>query len=351
MPSEKIPAVILGGTGYVAGELIRLLLTHPNFELSSVVSQSAAGQRISSVFPHLTGMAGDRMFEDSETALAWPGKNDSVALFSAMPHGESAQVIAQWLDRGISGLRVVDLSADFRFSDVARFEEIYGHTHPTPELIPQFTCAIPELHKEPVQKHAVQPGCFTTAATLACAPLAALGLASSFVVNGVTGSTGSGRTPKPGTHHPERHSGMWAYELLKHRHAAEMRMFLGRLRAEGEPSLVFLPHSGPFARGIHATIYAETESVVTTEELIESYSAFYADCPFISVSSSMPSIKHVAGSNRAHMGVAAIGTQVAVTCVIDNLIKGAAGGGIQWMNRIFGFDETAGLNQAAVGWS
>lgn len=351
MPSEKIPAVVLGGTGYVAGELIRLLLSHPHFELSSVVSQSAAGQRIGSLFPHLAGVAGDRTFEDSDTVLSGPGTEDRIALFSAMPHGESALVISQWLDRGISGLRVVDLSADFRYADARQYEEIYGLAHPTPELLSEFTCAIPELHKDPVPKHAVQSGCFTTAATLACAPLAALGLASSFVVNGVTGSTGSGRTPKPGTHHPERHSGMWAYELLKHRHTPEMKMFLGRLRPEGEPKLVFLPHSGPFARGIHATVYAETESAATTNELIERYADFYADCPFISVSASMPSVKHVAGSNRAHIGIAAQGTQVAVVCVIDNLIKGAAGGGIQWMNRIFGFDETAGLMQAAVGWT
>ncbi|MBX3120503.1 MAG: N-acetyl-gamma-glutamyl-phosphate reductase [Fimbriimonadaceae bacterium] len=351
MPSEKIPAIVLGGTGYVAGELIRLLLAHPHFELTSVVSQSAAGQQVGDIFPHLAGVSKSLAFDTNDNSLADAAKQDQVALFSALPHGEAAPILKQWIESGPAGMKVVDLSADFRYADAKQFEEIYGISHPTPELLSEFTCAIPELHKAPVPKHAVQPGCFTTAATLACAPLAALGLASSFVVNGVTGSTGSGRTPKSGTHHPDRHSGMWAYELLKHRHTPEMKMFLGRLRPEGEPKLVFLPHSGPFARGIHATVYAETQSAATTEELIESYTAFYADCPFISVSASMPSVKHVAGSNRAHIGIAAQGTQVAVVCVIDNLIKGAAGGGIQWMNRIFGFDETAGLMQAAVGWT
>lgn len=350
MPN-RIPAIVLGGSGYVAGELVRLLLGHPNFDLSHVVSTSAEGQLVGEVFPHLIGLAGDLTFTSNEAALNSARELGQVAVFSALPHGETAQILQHWIATGSDAMRIVDLSADFRFSDPKLFEAIYGKAHLAPELLCQFTCAIPELHPDKPARHAVQPGCFTTASTLACAPLAALGLSNKFVVNGVTGSTGSGRTPKTGTHHPERHSGMWAYELLKHRHSHEMKMFLGRLSPNGEPDLVFLPHSGPFARGIHATAFAEVESAITTIELVETYQQFYADSPFVSVSQAMPSIKSVVGSNRAHIGVAAQGTQVAITCVIDNLIKGAAGGGVQWMNRIFGLDETTGLMQAAVGWS
>lgn len=328
-------AVVLGAGGYVGAELIRLLVGHPEFELSHACSQTHAGEKVNDVYPHLNV---DIAYCDPTEASITKG----TLVFSALPHGQAANTLAECASKGAT---IVDISADFRHTDPAVYKSIYGSDHPQIDLLDQFYCGLPELTPGVPGKHISCPGCFATCITLACAPLAALGV-NQFCVSAVTGSTGSGAQPKEGTHHPNRNGGMWAYEPLKHRHLPEIETMLGRLQGAGQPHVNFVPHSGPFSRGIHATIFAERN-----QKILEHYQSFYANAPFVSVSGKMPNLRQVVGTNRAAIGVAQQGKQVAVTCVIDNLVKGAAGGAVQWMNRICGLDETTGLTTQGLGWA
>ena len=199
--------------------------------------------------------------------------------------------------------------------------------------------------------HIAHPGCFATAALLASVPLLALGLTDTrLYLAGITGSTGSGRKPSEGTHHPHRHSDLYSYGALSHRHVPEIAACAKRATGV-DAEFNFVPHSGPFARGIHVTIQANAAKPIKTAELVEALAAFYEDSFFVRVATEMPRVKDVATSNFANLGAAADGKSVAVMCVIDNLVKGAAGGALQWMNRLLGFDETTGLTAPAPGWT
>ncbi|MEM7357279.1 MAG: Asd/ArgC dimerization domain-containing protein, partial [Acidobacteriota bacterium] len=168
-------------------------------------------------------------------------------------------------------------------------------------------------------------------------------------VSALTGATGSGRTPKATTHYPERHANLKAYSPLAHRHAPEMEMLLTRLGGAA-PRVDFVPHSGPWSRGIHATVHLDLDQPMTTDELTEHYAAFYAQAPFISVAGEPPRLKDVVGINRCHLGIAANGRRGVIFSVIDNLTKGSSGGALHWMNRLCGFDETLGLGRPGLGW-
>jgi N-acetyl-gamma-glutamyl-phosphate reductase common form len=348
---RAIPAFVLGATGYVGGELLRLLAAHPRFVLAAAVSSSSAGTPVAEVFPHLALMWPEARFAsmaEAESRLAGRGP---LAVFAALPHGESAARIACLLELAPEA-RVVDISADFRLRDPALHARIYGRAHGAPGLLDRFFCGLPELEAGVPGPLVAHPGCFTTAVTLAAAPLVAEGLVEPRIhVSAVTGSTGSGREPGPATHHPERHGNYRAYSPLAHRHEFEMRELLRRATRGAEVDVAFVPHSGPFARGIHATVHARLQRPVSAAELREACRAFYAGAPFVQVLEAPPALKTVVGSNRALLGVAARGDTAVVLSVIDNLTKGAAGGAIQWMNRLFGLPETAGLLSPALGWS
>jgi N-acetyl-gamma-glutamyl-phosphate reductase common form len=351
--SERIRAVVLGGSGYVAGELLRLLAAHPHIDVAAAVSESRAGQPIAAAFPHLGSAYGDTAFVAGRSWLDGFASGDRLALFSAAPHGASAAVVATALaEAGAGGVdtHVVDSSADFRYATPEAYAAVYGSPHAAPDLLPEFSCAVPEHATGIPTPHIGHPGCFATAALLATVPLHAAGLGDgTFFVSGITGSTGSGRNPQPGTHHPERHGNLYAYKPLAHRHAPEIA---GLAEAAcGRPARVhFVPHSGPFARGIHVTVQAKA-SGVTAHDLRVAFESAYADAPFVEVVDGTPTLKSVVTSNYARVGVAAGGDGVVVMCVIDNLVKGAAGGAVQWMNRLWGLPETAGLTAAAAGWT
>ncbi len=348
--SDKISTIVLGGTGYVAGELLRLIAAHPNLELSAAVSESQAGATIQSVFPHLQNSFGDQTYiTRAEVGDYLEGK---VALFSAAPHGASAAMIAEMLalaEQKDCDMSVVDASADFRFPTNASYEAVYGHPHGAPELLDQFSSALPE-HMDENAAHVGQPGCFATAMLLGSVPLLASGLTNGEIhAFGITGSTGSGRSPIATTHHPLRHSNLYAYKPLSHRHAPEVAGIC-ELVTGTKPKLSFIPHSGPFARGIHMTLTAKLTQDVDANEIRTQLVNFYKGKPFIQVVDGTPRIKDVVGSNYAHIGVAVEDSTVAVFIAIDNLVKGAAGGCVQWMNRLLGLDETAGLTIPGPGW-
>lgn len=352
--SARIPTVVLGGTGYVAGELLRLIAGHPRFELVGVMSDSQPGESVARAFPHLASvyrMVGFSSLEDVQQIVC---STPSTAVFSAAPHGISAGLIDSLLTAARQAgrqPRVVDISADFRYSTPQAYEAVYKHPHGAPERLKEFTCAVPEHLSTLTTPHVAHPGCFATATLLASVPLLALGISSpNLFVSGITGSTGSGRKPVDGTHHPLRHSDLYSYNPLGHRHVPEI-VACARAATGVEAHLAFVPHSGPFARGIHVTVQATLRTPVTTAQLNGALRDFYAQSPFVRVLESSPRVKDVVASNYAHISGATNGRTVAVMCVVDNLNKGAAGGAVQWMNRIFSLPETEGLTAPAPGWT
>jgi N-acetyl-gamma-glutamyl-phosphate reductase common form len=352
--SERIPTLVLGGTGYVSGELLRLIAGHPTFELAGVMSDSQPGETVGKSFPHLAAVLGDTAFKSQAEIEQLAASLPRSALFSAAPHGAAAALIDKLLaaaEAAGTDVRVVDISADYRYSTAAAYEAVYKHPHGAPQRIRDFTCAVPEHLKSLTTKHVGHPGCFSTATLLASVPL----LASSWVqptlfVAAVTGSTGSGRKSTEGTHHPLRHSDMYSYGALAHRHIPEITA-CAKAASGVEADFAFVPHSGPFARGIHVTVQATLKSPRDSAQVLAMLRDFYAGSPFVRVLETAPRIKDIVASNYAHLSAVANGRTVAVMSVVDNLNKGAAGGAMQWMNRLFALPETAGLTAPAAGWT
>ena len=350
----RTPAIVLGGTGYVAGELLRLLAAHPWFDLAAVASDSQPDEPVAQFFRHLHPVLPHMRFVGHDEVLEYVAANPATAVFSAAPHGVSAALIDRLLAAGEQAgtePRVVDISADFRYPTAAAYEAVYKHAHGAPGRLGEFTCAVPEHLNALPTPHVAHPGCFATAVLLASVPLLSLGLIEPQVfVTGITGSTGSGRSPTAGTHHPQRHSDLYSYNALAHRHSPEIAA-LARAASGVEAAFNFVPHSGPFARGIHVTVQAVAREDVTSHELVHALREFYEQSHFVRVSGDMPRLKDVVSSNYAELSGVSNGRSVAVMCVVDNLTKGAAGGAVQWMNRMFGHEETAGLLAPAPGWT
>jgi N-acetyl-gamma-glutamyl-phosphate reductase common form len=352
--STSTPAIVLGGTGYVAGELLRLIAGHPQLEVAAVLSDSQPGALVADAFAHLRSAYPTLRFAGPDEVHALIRRSPVSALFSAAPHGISAAIVDRLLAAAAAaGTRIhcVDISADFRYSSQAAYEAVYKHAHGAPARIREFTCAIPEhLQKSPTA-HVAHPGCFATATLLASVPLLALGLTDTrLFVTGITGSTGSGRKPVEGTHHPHRHSDLYTYGALSHRHVPEITA-CAKLATGVEADFNFVPHSGPFARGIHVTVQASLKNSISTEQALDALQAYYKDCPFVRVTATAPRVKDVATSNYSNLSAVTNGNSIAVMSVLDNLNKGAAGGAIQWMNRLLGITETTGLTTPAPGWT
>lgn len=366
----RVPALVFGGSGYVAGELLRLLAQHAGIEPLAVVSESQAGAAVEDAFPHLRGAYPGLRFSaraDLAQLLADRVGDGELAMFSAAPHGVSAGLLDEALGlcegSGITA-RAVDLSADFRFAEAAAWERVYGHAHGAPARVGDFCCAVPEHLAGTPNGHVAHPGCFTTSFLLAAVPLLRAGLVEprlSYVAT--TGSTGAGRSPGASTHHPERRSTLFAYQPLTHRHGPEMAALAaaavssagsagsaGSVDAVVPPQVLFVPQAGPFARGIYGTLQARLVSVAAGEEALAALASAYADSRFVDVREAMPRLQDVVGTNRAHLGVAVQGDALVVCVAIDNLVKGAAGGAIQWMNRLLGLPESTGLLAPGLGW-
>jgi len=363
-----LPVLVLGGSGYVAGELLRLLALHPVFRVAAVTSGSRAGERLDDAFPQLAGTPlGELRFDGGLAIERLFAEQPEVAVFSALPHGEAATRLGSLLDLASSAgvaAHVVDLSADFRHRDPAAFEALYGRPHGAPGRLAEFVCALPEhvAAGSAPPRHVAHPGCFTTAVALALAPLVAGGWIESRVTAvAVTGSTGAGRNPTATTHHPERRSDLFAYAAAGHRHEPEMRLLLAALAPDGgAPEILFVPHSGPFARGIHATLHARLARPASAEELRAALASFYeraavqangaSGSSFVRVLAAPPRLQSVVGTNRCDLGLALRGEELVLFSAIDNLTKGAAGGGVQWMNRLFGLADATGLVLPGLGW-
>ncbi|MFK8052874.1 MAG: N-acetyl-gamma-glutamyl-phosphate reductase [Woeseiaceae bacterium] len=351
---KPYPAIVIGAGGYVGGEFLRLIEGHPQLELAGAVSDSATGQPIASVFPQYRSVGHTHQFISTETALEQLADHRQIALFSAAPHGGAAGTLARFIHTAEAvgcQLHIVDASADFRYASAEAYEAVYGSPHAAPELLGAFSSAVPEHLAETTTAHVGHPGCFATAMQLGLVPLLKADCSDDQVfANGITGATGAGKTPIATTHHPERHSNLFAYKSLSHRHAPEV---LNHVNAATGKSvrLHFTPHSGPFSRGIHMTLNARNTNGISADQLREQFANYYDTAAFVQVVDGMPRLKNVIASNYAEIGIETDGEAIAICIVIDNLMKGAAGGCVQWMNRLLDFDETSGLTAAAPGWT
>lgn len=353
MSKNRLPVIVLGGSGYVAGEFLRLIAQHPRLELGAAVSTSAAGEPVGDSFAHLARSYPDTQFESIDTTIERLAAAAHWVVVSAAPHGASAALVDRLLTAAEAAnvkMTVVDASADFRFPDAAAYEAIYGAPHGAPGRLSSFRCAVPEHLSTIDTPHAAQPGCFATAMLLAIVPLLAQGLCEpDFCVSAITGSTGAGGTPRETTHHPVRQSNIFAYQPLTHRHDPEVRA-LSEAATQAAIRLHFVPHSGPFARGIHATVFAPRATGAAAHDIHTAVAGYYADSAFVQVVAAPPRLKDIVGTNFANLYVTADAETITVCCVLDNLVKGAAGGAIQWVNRLHGWPETEGLMIAPPGW-
>jgi N-acetyl-gamma-glutamyl-phosphate reductase len=338
---RKTRVGIINVTGYVGIELARLLCQHPKIELVSVTGRSAAGQKLGQAFPNLASL--------DLTIEAKLGKVDLA--FSAMPHGESATEIIPLLD---SGVKVVDMSGDFRLKDAAEWQIWYGHAHPAPHLLSQAVFGIPELHRRDILdcRLVANPGCYSTGAILALAPAATAGIIEpDIIVDSKSGVSGAGRTLKLQSHFCEVDEDVCAYSVEGHRLMPEMVQEIGLVYNGLAPKITFLPHLIPMNRGILSACYAnvipdKVPGKNIKEGIQQIYRDFYADEPFVKVVDVPPHTKHTLGSNYCYIYATVdprTGKLIVISC-IDNLGKGAAGQGVQNMNAMMGWPETTGLS-------
>lgn len=332
-----IRTAILGASGYVGGELLRLLAAHPEFAPAKLFGDSKAGQKVGAVHPHLAAAYPDALVERFEE-----GSLDGVDLvFAALPHGHSQRLAATILDRGIP---FVDLGADFRLDDAGTYERWYRHAHEAPELLGQFVYGIPELNRDRIRgaKAVAAAGCYATAAILALKPLVEAGLvvAESLIIDAASGVSGAGREAKEATGFSTVGGSFSAYGLLNHRHTAEMEMALGG-------TVLFTPHLVPMTRGILATCYG---TATRPGDPLEALSSAYASEPFVHVTDQPPATKWVSGSNGVQLTARydERTARIVALSAIDNLGKGAAGQIIQCANLMLGLDEAAGLTTIGV---
>jgi N-acetyl-gamma-glutamyl-phosphate reductase len=346
-PEARIRVGIVGATGYVGAELIRLLSRHPRVEIVGLQGRDRHGDPIGGTHAHLSG-----------TGLSVESELPPVdAIFLALPHGTAAGIVPGLV---ADGTAVIDLGPDFRLRSAADYPTWYGFEHPNPGLLDDAVYGLPELHRSELQalRHAPRaivgsPGCYPTATVLALAPLARAGLIDDLVVDAKSGVSGAGREAKPDLMFGEVNESVKAYGVHTHRHTAEIEQELLGLGAAagvanpGAAPVDFLPHLIPMTRGILSAAHVRPTRPTTQGELDDLYAAAYADEPFVTVVDQPPATKHVLGSNHARVfarhdprtgRVLAIG-------VIDNLVKGAAGQAIQAFNLVHGLPETAGLEQ------
>jgi len=343
----KISVGILGGTGYVGVELLRLLAVHAKVEVKWVTSEKFSGKKIWEVFPGLY------KFLDSECInIAQLSKLDRVDLvFSCLPHGASMRFVGRLIE---SGARVIDLSADFRLKNPDIYEEWYKAKHIQRELLKEAVFGLPELHREDIKdaKLVANPGCYSTSVILGLAPLAFRKLIkedSTIVADSKAGMSGGGRAPSLESHYSESNESVVAYRVEGLGQKSEMEEVLSGLAGE-RVKVAFIPHLVPMNRGILTTIYAALKGEENLDEILGLYKEFYSHSPFIRIyeKESYPGVKNVRYSNFCDIGVGLQEDKFIAIVALDNLGKGASGQAVQNMNIMFSFPENEGLNFPGV---
>jgi len=348
MGKEKLNVAIVGSSGYTGGELMRILLGHPNVTVSAITSERSAGQPITAIFPHLASLT-KLVCEPLDAAVI---AKKAGLVFLALPHVTAQDAANKFRELGT---KVVDLSADYRLADPAVYEQWYEHGHQYPELLKQAVYGLPELRREQIKKASLiaNPGCYPTSAILGLAPLIKQDKVdlSSIIIDSKSGVTGAGRSPAPAYHFPEANEGLMAYKIGTHRHTPEIEQELSAL-ANQPVTVSFTPHLIPMNRGILTTIYARLKENADTIKLHAQYREFYRQEPFVRVLplGQQPNVRNVRGSNFCDIGVTADprSGRAIVVSAIDNLVKGAAGQAVQNMNLMMSFEETTGLANAGL---
>ena len=345
----KIDAVIFGASGYGGGELLYWLSRHPKVRSVRGTSRTLDGRPFSIAHPNLRGVVNGQF----ESEIDWQdlASCEQPVVFSALPHGELAGQLrdleSAYSRAGIAERMVlVDLSADFRVPNPRVFRQLNGFEHPCPELLPEFVYGLPEWNSDAIKgaKRIASPGCFATALQLALLPLR--GLQIDFIAaSAVTGSSGSGTSPILATHHPTRANDFRAYKILTHHHTAEVEMAMAACNIQG--TLGFVPHSGPFVRGIFATLQFGNGNALYPSALHARAASAFDDCPFVRIVEGSPRVAAVTGTNFADIGVVANENTSAVLVALDNLGKGMAGQAVQAMNIALGIPETTALWEPA----
>lgn len=337
---------IVGASGYVGAEILRLVVTHEDMEVSAATGSSSAGTPIAGRYPHLSGVLGDLTFSSYSPDIA----EGTDVTFLALPHGQSQQIIPELRT---ATKRIIDLSADFRFFDAGIYQQWYGETHQQPGLLGEFVTGLPELFRSELAgaDQIAVSGCYVTAASIALAPFVGAELVEpkGIIVDAASGTSGAGRTSKPGMTFSAVDENFSAYGLLDHRHTPEMEMVVGR-HSGHDVQLLFTPHLAPMSRGILATCYGRPVGSFTTEDALACLDDFYANEPFVTVSPTPPATKSTLGSNSVHL-TARVDPRtgwVMVISALDNLVKGAAGQAIQCANIALGLPETSGLPIAGM---
>lgn len=332
-------AAIVGASGYGAVETIKILLRHPNAKVTAATSREEDAPTLAALHPSLESRIDLRCERFDADALV---RKCDVA-FLALPHGAAAEAARPLLERGV---KVIDLSADYRLRDPAIYERWYGASHADQKNLAHAVYGLTELNAVQIAKAALiaNPGCYPTSAILALAPLLAADAIEQgdIIIDSKSGVSGGGRSPKLAFHFPECNESVAAYNVGKHRHTPEIAQALGDV-AGTAVDVVFTPHLMPMDRGIHSTIYAKLRGSTTESQLYDSFRAFYRGKPFVRVVDRCPATKDVAHTNFCDLAVRVVGNRVVVLSCIDNLMKGAAGQAVQNMNLIFGHEETAGL--------
>lgn len=329
---------VIGGTGYTALEVMRLLQRHPSARVTVVTSRSENGP-VSASHPSLTGMISLPFTNPDPEELA----QHTDVCFCCLPHKASMDCIPALL---AAGLKVVDLSADYRLADPGVYEKWYGHVHTDPTRLGSTVYGLPELYRDRIrgQNLIANPGCYTSTSILALAPFLQTGLIdpTMIIIDAKSGVSGAGRSPKVATLFAECNESFSAYSVGNHRHTPEIEQILSDVSGKSV-EVLFTPHLVPMDRGIFATIYAQPTAAVTEAELLAVLREYYAEERFVRVVSHLPRTKDVAYTNFCDITVRLVRGRVMILAVLDNMIKGAAGVAIQNFNLISDFDETTAL--------
>jgi len=335
-----IKIAILGGSGYTAAELIKILLRHPEVEIVEVASRQEGTPEVAELHPSLTGRIRLRCQPFDADRLVRSGVQ---CVFGCLPHGVSMDTLPALLNRGV---RVIDLSADYRLRDPNVYAQWYGESHDDLAHLAQAVYGLPEFYGSEIDtaQLVANPGCYPQTGILGLAPLVAgryidLG---SIIIDSKSGVSGAGRTPKLKTHFPECNESVAAYNVGHHRHTPEIEQVLGDVA--GEPvAVIFTPHLVPMDRGIFTTIYALPHRALSEDQLLELYREYYREAPFVRVVSHLPATKDCLGTNFLDVTVRVVRGRIVVLVCEDNLVRGASGVAVQNFNRMYGQEETVAL--------
>ncbi len=334
-----IRVAIIGATGYTALELIKILLRHPEVEITALTSRNEDNPHVASVHPQLAGRIDQQMVDLSPAEIA----TRADVAFSCLPHGVTASLVPKLL---AAGMRVVDLSADYRLSSAEVYSQWYGQKHNDQDRLGKVVYGLPELFREEIRNAPLvaNPGCYPTSAILPLAPLLKRGLVAprDIIVDSKSGVSGAGRSPKLTTHFPECNESISAYNVGRHRHTPEIEQVLSTASGRAV-EVIFTPHLVPMDRGILSTIYAQPVADLSEEQALDTIREFYSNEPFVRVVNHLPGTKDTLGTNFCDITARMVrGRLITISC-LDNLVKGASGAAVQNFNLMHGFVETTAL--------